>query len=309
MSYVLTLIAPAPTDSLAQRADAIRSALPGAGEIVWLAPDEACDIPLPEATADALPALHEKVGALMGDAATDWAILPAEGRRKRMLIADMDSTIIEQECLDEIADVIGIKPQIAEITERAMRGELQFESALRERVGLLVGLQESALAEVLARNITLTPGARVLLGTMRKHGAYTVLVSGGFTFFTSAVARRAGFHANRGNKLLFENGLLTGVAEPILGREAKIEALRSEAADQGITPEEVIAVGDGANDLGMLKLAGLGVAYHAKPIVAAEADARVDHANLTALLYLQGYHREEFATYEAPEEASAHARA
>lgn len=299
MSHVLILIAPEPTNELVRLANEVQSTLPGEAGICWLAPEEACDIRLPATEAGHLAAISRAVEELIGGAAIDRAILPAHGRRKRMLIADMDSTIIEQECLDEIADVIGIKPQIAKITKRAMRGELEFEAALRERVRLLAGLKESALASVLAEHITLTPGARELVGTMRRYGAHTVLVSGGFTFFTNAVAKRAGFQANRGNRLIFENGRLKGVAEPVLGREAKSEALREEAERHMIALEDVIAVGDGANDLDMLKLAGLGVGYHANPIVAAQADVRIDYADLRALLYLQGYRRDQFAL--APE--------
>jgi phosphoserine phosphatase len=211
-----------------------------------------------------------------------------------MLIADMDSTTIGQESIDEMAEVKGIRPEIAAITERSMRGELEFESGLRERVRLLRGMPEADLQRVLGR-LTLNPGARTLVQTMKAHGAHTVLVSGGFTFLTSVVAERAGFAANRGNVLLWDDGCLAGVAEPVQGREAKLGALNEEAAAHGISPADVIAVGDGANDLAMLNAAGLSVAYRAKPIVAAEADAQVRYTDLTALLYFQGYTRDSFA--------------
>ncbi len=193
-----------------------------------------------------------------------------------MLVADMDSTIIQQECLDEVAKAAGIGPKIAAITERAMRGEVEFEAALKQRIGLLSGFPESGLRDVLDRHIQLTPGARELAGTMRANGARTVLVSGGFTFFTSAIARIAGFDIDYGNRFLFENGAIAGVAEPILGQNAKLEAMEREALQTGIGLGEIVAVGDGANDLAMIKAAGLGVAFHAKPIVASQARARVN---------------------------------
>lgn len=223
----------------------------------------------------------------------DWALLPVEGRRKSLLIADMDSTIINVECLDELADFAGLKAEIAAITERAMRGELDFESALTERVGKLKGLKLDALARCYDERVQLNPGAETLVKTMAKHGARCVLVSGGFGYFTSRVAQRAGFHADRANTLLDDGAALTGaVAMPILGREAKLAALQEES---GNAPETALAIGDGANDLAMIKAAGLGVAYRAKPIVAAEARARIDHTPLTTALYFQGYRKAEFA--------------
>jgi len=219
-----------------------------------------------------------------------------EGRRKRLLIADMDSTMIGQECIDELAAAVGKKDVIAAITERAMRGELEFEPALRERAAMLAGLGEEVIGEVLENQITLTPGARELVGTMRAHGAYCALVSGGFTAFTSQIAEWLGFHENRANTLGIADGRLTGkVDEPILGREAKRQRLEELLAEKALAAEAAIAVGDGANDLAMIERAGLGVAYHAKPAVAAAADARVDHGDLTALLYFQGYRAGEFA--------------
>ena len=220
----------------------------------------------------------------------DINIVAATHRRKKLLIADMDSTIINVECLDELADMAGLKPRIAAITERAMRGELEFEAALRERVGMLKGLPLSALERTYAERVRLNPGAKNLLATMRAHGAHTLLVSGGFGFFTKRVAEAAGFHAERGNTLLDDGQALTGeVGAPILGREAKLRALEEAAAHLKLDFAATLAVGDGANDLGMIQRAGLGVAYHAKPVVAAAASAAIHHNDLTALLYLQGY--------------------
>jgi phosphoserine phosphatase len=225
----------------------------------------------------------------------DVCVQPTAGRRKRLLVADMDSTIINVECLDELADFAGLKAEISAITERAMRGELPFEGALRERVGMLKGLPVEALQAAYDERVRLNPGARTLVRTMAANGARCVLVSGGFTFFTRRVAEAAGFHADRANTLKEAAGKLTGeVGEPILGREAKLAALREEAVGLAIPLSETLAAGDGANDLAMINAAGLGVAYRAKPIVAAEADAKVDHADLTALLYFQGYRADQF---------------
>ncbi len=240
--------------------------------------------------------LKEMVAAVAGDRPLDWCVQRTAGRKKRMLIADMDSTIIGQESLDEMAALRGIRPEIAAITERAMRGELEFEAGLRERIGLLKGLTAADLEHVLHEHITLNFGARTLVETMKANGAHTVLVSGSFTIFTHSVAARAGFAKDRANVALWENGHLAGVAEPILGREAKLAAIKEEAAEHGLSASEAIAVGDGANDLDMLKWAGLSVAYRAKPVVAAEADARVSYTDLSALLYFQGYTRDSFVS-------------
>jgi phosphoserine phosphatase len=243
----------------------------------------------------AVPAAPD--AALFDGLPVDWCVQPAERRRKRLLVADMDSTIINVECLDELADYAGKKAEIAAITERAMRGELEFEGALRERVGMLKGLSTDALQRAYDERVRLNPGARTLVRTMAAKGARCVLVSGGFTFFTNRVAEAAGFHANRANTLLEEAGALTGqVGEPILGREAKLSALQEEAAALGISLAETLAIGDGANDLAMIQASGLGVAYRAKPIVAAQAHAKVDHTDLTAVLYFQGYTADEFVT-------------
>lgn len=245
---------------------------------------------------DARPQTQAQVWQDLQTRRIDLAVQKAEGRRKRLLIADMDSTMIRQECIDELADEAGVGAHVAGITARAMNGELDFEAALRERVNLLKGLPENVIDRVLRDRITLMPGGPVLLATMRAQGAYAALVSGGFTAFTAAIAARLGFHENRANTLLVEGGVLTGtVADPILGKEAKLQALEEITARLGITPEDAVAVGDGANDLPMLQRAGMGVALHAKPRVQADCDIRVNHGDLTALLYLQGYAREEFA--------------
>ena len=228
----------------------------------------------------------------------DINIVAAANRRKKLLIADMDSTIIGCECLDELADMAGLKPKVAAITERAMRGEIPFEGALRERVALLKGLKLEALARVYAERVRLNPGARALTATMRAHGAQTILVSGGFTYFTSRVAADAGFDSNQGNTLLDDGQVLTGkVGDPILGREAKLTALEQAVAALRISFEDSLGVGDGANDLDMIRRSGLGVAYHAKPVVAAAASASVSHGDLTGLLYLQGYRAEEIVRH------------
>ena len=267
----------------------------------WLCQDEAWEIRVECNDAFSLEDLATVVtdgicADLLGTAPVDVNVLPGTGRRKKLLIADMDSTIIQQECIDEMADVLGLKPQIAAITDRAMRGELEFEAALRERLALIAGLKEAQLAAVYDTRITEMPGARVLVGTMKKHGAFTALVSGGFTFFTSRVANSVGFDVNRANTLEIIDGVMTGnVIGPILGKEAKLANLATFAAKRGIDLAETLAVGDGANDLAMIGAAGLGVAYRAKPLVAAEAQASIRFGDLTALLYLQGYGQDEFA--------------
>jgi phosphoserine phosphatase len=217
--------------------------------------------------------------------------------RKRLFLADMDSTMIEQECIDELADFVGLKAEVSEITERAMRGEIAFEPALRQRVALLKGLPVTVVDEIVRDRITLTPGGRALVATMRANGAFTCLVSGGFTLFTARIAAMLGFDENRANELVVENGLLTGeVREPILGKEAKRATLLELRERLGLAADETLAVGDGANDLAMLGEAGLGVAFRAKPAVAAAAHARLDHSDLTALLHLQGYTDDEIVT-------------
>jgi phosphoserine phosphatase len=240
--------------------------------------------------------LSAALAARLAGLPVDHCLTPdGPGRRKRLLVADMDSTIIGCECLDELADFAGVKAEVSAITERAMRGEIDFEGALRERVAMLQGLPTADLQRCFDGRVRLNPGARTLAATMAAHGVRCVLVSGGFDFFTGRVAKAAGFHAERANHLIQANGVLTGrVREPILGREAKLAALREETAALGLTSAAALAIGDGANDLAMIEAAGLGVAYRAKPVVAARADARVDHADLIALLYFQGYRAEEF---------------
>ncbi len=264
---------------------------------VILSPGFAFDLPVAEKDA---PLLLAEASALAEGLKLDINIVDTRRRRKKLLLADMDSTIINVECLDELADMAGLKPRIAAITERAMRGEIEFETALKERVGLLKGLKLDALERTYAERVRLNPGAKNLLATMRAHGAHTMLVSGGFGYFTRRVAEAAGFHAERGNTLLDDGVALTGeVAMPILGRQAKLQALEEAVAKLGIGFEEALAVGDGANDLAMIQKAGLGVAYHAKPVVAAAAGASIAHNDLTALLYLQGYNDSEIS--RAPE--------
>ncbi|MFG1464795.1 phosphoserine phosphatase SerB [Xanthobacter sp. DSM 24535] len=295
MVYVATLIAnPAHADLTRDLVHAARAVLPGAEEERILAPGVAVDIPFdPELGADA-HALADELRAVLSGAPVDVVVQLAAARRKRLFIADMDSTMIGQECIDELADVIGIKAYVAEITERAMRGEIAFEPALRERVALLKGLATRVVDDVLSSRISLTPGGAELVATMKANGAYTALVSGGFTLFTEAVAGLLGFDENRANRLVIEADAFAGlVEEPILGRDAKTAALIELRDRLHLSPSETLAVGDGANDLGMLGEAGLGVAFHAKPKVAQAAHARIDHGDLTALLYLQGYSAEE----------------
>lgn len=288
--YVATLLTAPDRPGLDRvTVESLRNAW-GGGEARWLEPGVAAEFDL--AT---LPENRWDVWEGMQTLGIDLAVQTALGRRKRLLIADMDSTMIRQECIDELALEAGVGAHVAGITARAMNGELDFEAALKERVALLAGLAESVIARVIRDRITLMPGGTVLLATMRAAGAQTALVSGGFTAFTAPVAETLGFHEHRANTLLVEGGRLTGkVAEPILGRAAKVRALEQISARIGASPAEAIAVGDGANDLGMLHLAGMGVALHAKPVVQAECDLRVNHGDLTALLFLQGFSRAEF---------------
>jgi len=297
MTHVATLVAttdpPVLTDALLARLAAV---LPGPGAPVWLDPGLAADIPFAPANADEIAVAPARLRDRIAGLPVDSVVQPRAGRRKKLLLADMDSTMIGQECIDELADFVGLKPHVAAITERAMRGEIAFEPALRERVALLAGLDTGVIATVIAERITLTTGGWRLVQTMRAHGAYAALVSGGFTAFTEVIAEKLGFDESRANRLLVADGKLSGeVSEPILGREAKLAALQELRARLGLAPHETLAVGDGANDLAMLKEAGLGVAFHAKPAVAVAAHARIDHSDLRALLYIQGYARGEFA--------------
>ena len=288
--YVATLLT-SPTDPALDvpTVEALRNAW-GGGDAQWLNPGIAAEFPLTQMP-DNLWQVWEDLQAR----GVDLAVQPAQGRRKRILLADMDSTMIGQECIDELADEAGVGAHVAGITARAMNGELDFEAALRERVALLEGLEDSVIGKVLAGRITFTPGGRELIATMKANGGYAALVSGGFTAFTGHVAQVLGFDEHRANTLNVTGGRLSGtVAEPILGREAKISALHDITARLGLAAQDVIAVGDGANDLGMLGLAGAGVALHAKPAVAAQCDLRINHGDLTALLYLQGYEVGDF---------------
>jgi len=294
MSLVATLICHPANPALDSTVvDGARAILPQAGPAHWLFDEVAVDIPFD--SSEPIAAIVTRLQQARGDLPIDIVVQPRIDRRKKLFLADMDSTMIGQECIDELADFAGLKAHVAGITERAMRGEIAFEPALRERVALLKGLPVSVVDEVLKQRITLTPGGRELVATMRAHGGYTCLISGGFTLFTNAVAAMIGFQENRANELKVADGKLTGeVAEPILGRAAKLATLIELRESFDLDNLDTIVVGDGANDLGMIEAAGLGVAYHAKPAVAAAAAARIDHGDLTALLYAQGYRREEF---------------
>ncbi len=297
MAFVLTLIA-APgkaelgQDLVAAMAGALAEAGARVGPADWLAPGTACDLAFTGLDAAAAAGL---AGERLRGAAIDLAVLPAPGRRKTLLVADLESTIIGQEMLDELADSLGLRAQVAAITARAMAGELDFAEALDERVGLLKGLPEAALETARGR-MTLTSGARCLVATMRAQGAHAALVSGGFTCFAGPIAETCGFDEVVANRLVIEGGRLTGaVARPLVDREAKLTTLQRLAGERGLGLETACAVGDGANDGALLAAAGLGVAYHGKPVARAAARARIDHGDLTALLYLQGYRKSELA--------------
>jgi phosphoserine phosphatase len=288
MKYVLTLIGKAlSADHLSEAAALVGAEAPAC----WLAEGAAAELffeaPSAEATA--------RVRRALGGAEIDLAVQAARGRRRRLLLADMDSTIITVECIDEMADMLGLKEEIQAITAAAMAGELDFAQALRRRVAMLEGLPLEALQRVMDERVTLTAGARTLVQTMRADGAFTVLISGGFSFFTEQVAEAAGFDRQFANRLSLADGRLDGtVLAPIVDRNVKLETLRRLAAERGLDRSQTMAVGDGANDLEMVRAAGLGVAFHAKPVLADAAAARIDHNDLTALLYLQGYRKDEF---------------
>ncbi len=290
--FAVTLIsAPARPILTPELVENLRNAW-GGGDATWLARNEAAEFFIGD-----MPDNRWQVWQDLQDQRIDLAVQLAEGRKKKVLLADMDSTMIRQECIDELAEAAGVGAAVKDITARAMNGELDFEDALRERVALLKGQKDRIVDEVLETRITMMPGGQELVATMRANGAYAALVSGGFTAFAVPVAARLGFDEARANSLKASAGKLTGeVGEPILGRDAKVRALHDIVEARDLTPADVMAVGDGANDLGMLGLAGAGVALHAKPVVAAECDLRINHSNLSALLFLQGYRREDFVS-------------
>jgi phosphoserine phosphatase len=295
MSLVATLICNPANPALDSTiVDGALAVLPTPGRAQWLFDEVAVDIPF--TGSEDVKAVEARLREARGDLPIDIVVQPQAFRRKKLFLADMDSTMIGQECIDELADFAGLKAHVAGITERAMRGEIEFEPALRERVALLKDMPVRVVDEVLQERIRPTPGGRELVMTMRAHGAYTCLISGGFTLFTNAVAAMIGFQENRANELMVEGGKLTGqVREPILGRATKLATLLDLRESFDLDDIDTLVAGDGANDLGMIEAAGLGVAYHAKPAVAAAAAARIDYGDLTALLYAQGYRREEFA--------------
>jgi phosphoserine phosphatase len=295
MTHVATLICNPANPALDDGAIALAvGVLATAQDVRVLDPGIAVDIPFTPGGADD-KAVAVRLHTALKDYPVDVVVQPLMTRRKSLFVADMDSTMIEQECIDELADYVGLKPHVAAITERAMRGEIAFEPALRERVALLKGLPVAVVDEVIEKRITLMPGGRTLLATMRANGAHSCLVSGGFTLFTSRIGAVIGFDEQRGNTLIVEDGKLAGrVQEPVLGREAKFATLIELRDRLGLSPQDTLAAGDGANDIPMIEAAGLGVAYHAKPKVAEAAHARIDHGDLTALLYLQGYARAAF---------------
>ena len=292
MTYYVTLLTDPAAPSLETLlVENLRNAW-GGGDAVWLSVGEAAEFAVPD-----LPDNVDEVWKELQGTCVDLVVRPAEGRRKMMLLADMDSTMIRQECIDELAFEAGVGEHVADITARTMNGELDFEAALIERVGLLKGLDESVINHVLQTRITMMPGGYELVQTMKANGGYAALVSGGFTAFTARVAAGLGFDENRANTLIAEAGKLTGeVGRPILGREAKVQALSEITTRLGISEADVLAVGDGANDLGMLTRAGTGVALHAKPSVQAQCNVRINHGDLSALLFIQGYARSEFVT-------------
>jgi phosphoserine phosphatase len=294
MSLVATLICNPANPALDSTiVDGVLAVLPSPGEAEWLFNEVAVDIPF--TGSEDIKAMEARLYQARGDLPIDIVVQPIATRRKKLFLADMDSTMIGQECIDELADFAGLKAHVARITERAMRGEIEFEPALRERVALLKDMPVSVVDEVLKTRIKPTPGGRELVMTMRAHGAYTCLISGGFTLFTNAVAAMIGFQENRANELIVRDRKFTGeVKEPILGRAAKLQTLIDLTESFDLDDIDTMVAGDGANDLGMIQNAGLGVAYRAKPAVAAAAAARIDHGDLTALLYAQGYRRDEF---------------
>ena len=299
MQAVITLVAPVSDRITSSQISATEDAVATAGPVAtqsWLAPDRAVDLTFETTEAD-LDIIRRRTNETLAAEACDFAVQPLKNRRKRLFLADMDATLIGQECIDELAVVAGIGEHIARITERTMRGEIDFEDAMNSRVGLLKGLPEAALGEVYEQRITLNPGGRTCVRTMAANGVLTRLVSGGFTFFASRVAEALGFDRATANVLEIADSQLTGrIVPPIFGRQGKLDAMTDSCTDLGISASKVLAVGDGANDLAMITAAGLGVAYYAKPVVGAAADARIDHSDLTTLLFFQGYKADEFVT-------------
>ncbi len=293
MSLVATLIANPQAKNLTETIVSTAAQLAGADTIDWLAPAIACDLHVSQ-DADG-EELQQILSEQIGQNEIDVAVQATGSRRKKALIADMDSTMIDQECIDELAAEVGIKEKVAAITAKAMNGEIDFEDAINERVALLQGLNTSVIGDIIDKRITLASGGRTLVGTMKANGCYCALVSGGFTSFTEVIAKKLGFDENRANVLEVENGLVKGtVQKPVLGAQAKVEALNDIASNKGLCADDFVAVGDGANDLPMLQLAGTGVALHAKRSVAAQSKIRIDYGDLTSLLYLQGYHDHDF---------------
>ena len=293
-SYVLTLIgnmAAAPLEPV--HIERVFRRLATTGEAAWLAEREACDL-FVESSRSAADIAARARDALSGTA-IDAVCTSIEGRRKKLLISDMDSTVINQECLDELGDAIGVGSRVREITAAVVNGDISFSDALRERLALMKGMRRGLLESVYEERISLKAGARTFVQTMRRHGAFCVLVSGGFSFFTRRIAERIGFHDHQGNRLAFEDEKLTGqVLEPILGRSAKLNTLTRLCDEKGLEPSDVLAVGDGANDIKMIEAAGLGVAFHGVDSLKERASACIDHGDLTALLYIQGFRKSEF---------------
>lgn len=296
MSFTLTVIsAPAKPAVTADLVAKIRSVIRVDTDFTWLMEGVACDFVIPKHPDYAN--LRAELRVALSKAGVDMALQPSDGRKKKLLLADMDSTMIQQECIDELADEVGLKDKVSAITARAMRGEIEFDPALKERVALLKGLDLDMVEKLFAKRITFTPGGKTLIQTMKANGAYCALVSGGFTHFTAKVRESLGFDEDRANILLEAGGKLTGaVGMPILGKDAKKQRLHELIAELGITAADSLAVGDGANDLAMIQDAGMGVALHAKPNVAAQAEFVIDHGDLTALLFLQGYKAADFVT-------------
>ncbi len=297
-SYVLTLIGNMESVPLEPvHIEGVYQRLATAGETRWLAEREACDlfIDSPHSAVDIAEQARDALSGTAIDTVCTSIEGRRQGRRKKLLISDMDSTVIDQECIDELGDAIGVGPQIREITAAVVSGDISFSDALRKRLALMMGMDRRLLKSVYEERISLKAGARTLVRTMRHHGAFCILVSGGFTYFTRRVAERIGFHDHQGNELAFEDGKLTGeVLGPILGRSAKLDTLRSLCDEKGLAPSDVLAVGDGANDIKMIEAAGLGVAFHGSDSLKKRANARIDHGDLTALLYIQGFPKSEF---------------